>query len=136
MIKLLAEPNDTHDLNCIQYNTNRSNSYRYINNDDDDDGASISTVSTNATADNIPGPGRIIDVFIYQYFGRKIERFANRFSMSRLPPARILQCLSVRLSIHYSVVHLGPISEHAKSLQRYTGGNILAGLKSLVKQTQ
>lgn len=59
--------------------------------DEYDDGASTSSVSTNATAENIPGPGRTLDKYIYQFFGRKIERFANRVSLSRLPPARIAE---------------------------------------------
>lgn len=67
-----------------------------------DDAASVSIISTTATMDNIPGPGRLIDMYIYQLFGRKIERLANHICLSNLPPAKIAQCLWQRTTISSS----------------------------------
>lgn len=129
------------DFDFGRYHFIRSTNYRFINSDNDDgDGLSISSVSTNATADNIPGTGRVIDKWIYQFFGRKIERLANQFSMSRLDPATIVQCLgdgtvqwfhvaprSMRTCIKFIYMY----SEHPGG-----GGVEVAGLKSLARQAQ
>ena len=45
----------------------------------DVDSASISSCSTTATKDNLPGTGRTIDTYIYQPLGRKVERGVNKF---------------------------------------------------------
>lgn len=129
-------------FNFGQYPYLRPNTSGFAdNNDDGDDRASISTVSTNATADNLPGPGRIIDVCIYQFLGRKIERFANRFSMSRLPPARIVQCLGVRIpslkAFYISDSHSDIINDIYEYPHHPGGGGVMvAGLTSLVRQTK
>lgn len=106
-----------------------------------DEACSMNSVSTNATEDDIPGPGRIIDKCIYQYFGRKIERLANRLSISFLSPNRIEQCLSTG---GYSF----PLSRDALTLDVVMKeiahrpyllcepGARLAGLKSLVNQSK
>ena len=64
----------------------------------DDDSASISTVSTNATMDDIPGPGRTIDMKFYQPVGRAIEKFAlkfgMRFNIAHPSPVQILRYLT------------------------------------------
>lgn len=41
--------------------------------EDNGDVGSVSSFSTNATMDNIPGPGRMLDR-LYQQLGRKLER--------------------------------------------------------------
>ena len=50
----------------------------------------ISSCSTNATMDDIPGTGRTLDMHFYQPVGRAIERFAlkvgNRFNILHPPP--------------------------------------------------
>lgn len=50
--------------------------------DDDDEitGYIDCEYSTNWTCDNNPGPGRIIDKYVYQFLGRKVERFLARVS--------------------------------------------------------
>ena len=62
--------------------------------DVDSDAESISSVSTNATMDDIPGTGRTIDKYFYQPVGRAIERFAPkitmRFNFGHPSPAQIL----------------------------------------------
>lgn len=100
-------------------------------NDDRDDASSISSVSTNATMDNIPGTGRIIDKCIYQFFGRKLERFLFRISMANLSPDRIVQFLWAGDLFFFptSPARLEYFIHNMK-------GNEIAGWKSLVKQTQ
>ena len=56
--------------------------------------SSISTYSTNATTDDLPGPGRLLDKYIYQRGGRIIERFVMKWNMSTLHPAHIVRYLS------------------------------------------
>ncbi|EJD01952.1 uncharacterized protein FOMMEDRAFT_29076 [Fomitiporia mediterranea MF3/22] len=41
--------------------------------------SSISTLSTTSTADNLPGPGRVLDQYFFQPSGRFVERKLNRF---------------------------------------------------------
>lgn len=101
------------------------------NGDDDGDTCSILTVSTNATMGNIPGTGRTIDTFVYQFFGRKLERFIFRMSMANLSPDRIHQYLWVGYFWVYPAA-LTPLSDVITLFSK----NQLSGLMSLVKQTQ
>lgn len=108
--------------------------------EDYDDGASFCSLSTNATMDDNPGPGRIIDKCIYQFLGKKIEQFANRISISCLPPHTIAQCLWVNM-IHLpndEFYPLGPIIGliQADPNLPCEGSARIAGLKSLVKQAK
>ena len=85
------------DVFCLsQYDTGWNASYgtsAYI--EDVDDTSSISSFSTNATMDNIPGTGRTIDMRFYQPVGRAIERFALkvaiRLNICHPSPAQILR---------------------------------------------
>ena len=65
--------------------------------EDEDDTSSISSFSTNATMDNIPGTGRTIDMRFYQPVGRAIEKFALkiaiRLNICHPSPAQILRFL-------------------------------------------
>ena len=90
----MLESADMFGLN--QYNTRWNASYRtsaYI--EDEDDTSSISSFSTNATMDNIPGTGRTIDMRFYQPVGRAIEKFALkiaiRLNICHPSPAQILR---------------------------------------------
>lgn len=111
--------------------------------DDDGDTWSISTVSTNATMDNNPGTGRIIDVCIYQFLGRKIERFATRISISLLSPAEIFRSLAyvrsnvgvpaIPHNLSWAIDRISCFPQHSLPCEP---GACLAGLKSLVRQSQ
>ena len=63
--------------------------------EDEDDTSSISSFSTNATMDNIPGTGRTLDMCFYQPVGRAIEKFALkiaiRLNICHPSPAQILR---------------------------------------------
>ena len=76
------------------WNTNYGSAYI----EDEDDTSSISSCSTNATMDNIPGTGRTIDMCFYQPVGRAIERIALRRRWVYIPPGatRSLSRRSVR----------------------------------------
>lgn len=111
-----------------------SNKYR------DDDASSISSVSTNATMDNIPGPGRTIDTYIYQFFGRKLERFIFRISISSFSPDKIVQCLCIDGSGPWPPGQ-SPLGDVIQAIS--ADRNLcceprarVAGVKSLVKQSQ
>ena len=90
----MAELVDMFGLN--HYDTGWNASYgtsAYI--EDEDDTSSISSCSTNATMDNIPGTGRTIDMRFYQPVGRAIEKFALkiaiRLNICHPSPAQILR---------------------------------------------
>ena len=92
----MSEFADMFGLN--QYNTRWNASYgtsAYI--EDEDDTSSISSFSTNATMDNIPGTGRTLDMCFYQPVGRAIEKFALkiaiRLNICHPSPAQILRFL-------------------------------------------
>ena len=107
--------------------------------DIDSDTASISSVSTNATMDDIPGTGRTIDKYFYQPVGRAIERFAPkitmRFNFGHPSPAQILRFLGLTpvLWIRYDKVEklsdvIARISAEEPSA--------VPGILSLVQQSQ
>lgn len=93
--------------------------------------SSILTISTNATMDNNPGTGRTIDTHLYQFLGRKLERFIFRISMANLPPDRILQYLQTPFLIF--PVTSSPLGDVMQTIEK---GDKIAGLKSLVKQSK
>lgn len=55
----------------------------------DNDAHSISSFSTNSTADDIPGPGRVIDKYVYRPCGKTVEQHLFRMRAPSLPPAHI-----------------------------------------------
>ena len=99
----MAEFADMFGLNYYDtgWNASRGTS-AYI--EDEDDTSSISSCSTNATMDNIPGTGRTLDMCFYQPVGRAIEKFALkiaiRLNICHPSPAQILRLL-LRLSPWY-----------------------------------
>ena len=111
---------------------------------------STSSFSTNATEDDIPGPGRTIDKYLYQRFGRKVENFAFRITFSSLSPGQILQYFiqktepDVRRSSslpdvstnHGTVLQLDYIIHTICEENAPWGQPFVAGLKSLVKQSK
>ena len=107
--------------------------------DEDDsrngDTSSVSTYSTNATADDLPGPGRLLDKYVYQRGGRLLERFVMKWTMASLHPIHIVRYLS--LSPTSWVLGLGETFEEATlRIETSFGPTLIAGLKSLVQQTQ
>lgn len=105
---------------------------------DYDDARTVSSFSTNATMDDIPGPGRILDKCIYQYFGRKVERLAFRLSISYLHPNKICQYLWVNNEncMPYGSRNPRPLGEVINNIYEFEGSACVSGLKSLVKQAQ
>ena len=102
---------------------------------EEDDALSISSLSTNATMDNNPGPGRLIDTYIYQRLGRKIERFAARINISTLHPSQIVQRLNLKPTPWRTYLD-GSTDETIKEVSLLHGSEVVAGLKCLVKQTR
>ena len=94
-----------------------------------------SVTSTNATADDLPGPGRLLDKYIYQRGGRYIERFVTKWKMSTLHPAHIVRYLSPLPTYYFRT-----LGEQLESIifdiEISYGPTVVAGLKSLVQQTQ
>ena len=134
----MAEFGDMYDLS--QYHTGWNASYgtsAYI--EDEDDNSSISSFSTNATMDNIPGTGRTLDMCFYQPVGRAIEKFALkvaiRLNICHPSPAQILRFLRLFEWFEYwtfedekpSVI-IDHISHEAPSA--------VPGILSLVQQSQ
>ena len=73
--------------------------------EDEDDTSSISSCSTNATMDNIPGTGRTIDMCFYQPVGRAIEKFALkiaiRLNICHPSPAQILRFFRLTPGVYW-----------------------------------
>ena len=107
--------------------------------EDEDDTSSISSCSTNATMDNIPGTGRTIDMRFYQPVGRAIEKFALkiaiRLNICHPSPAQILRFLRLR-------PHSGLWDHKAKKpsdvIARISAErpSVVPGILSLVEQAQ
>ena len=121
------------------FDTGRNASYStsaYI--EDEDDTSSISSLSTNATMDNIPGTGRTIDMRFYQPVGRAIEKFALKMAM-RLnichpSPAQILRFFDLSLSMTSPGVVKKPGDIIARISAKHPSA--VPGILSLVKQSQ
>lgn len=103
--------------------------------EDTDDARSISSFSTNATMDNIPGPGRMLDK-LYQHLGRKIERGIFRISIYSLHPNKIFQYLWKGESYGLKFCGRSTPSNAIDYVHRELGSASLAGLKGLVYQAQ
>lgn len=136
------EDSETMNLQSTWFYYNR-NIIEENDGDGRDDTSSIYSVSTNATMDNIPGTGRVIDTHFYQFFGRKLERFIFRMSMASLHPYRILEYLWMDVGFITPPFSRGSLSEviyelriDANMIGHTGGGERIAGLKSLVKQCQ
>ena len=106
----------------------------------DSDTDSILSSASDDTIDDNPGTGRTIDTYVYQKFGRKIERVIYRTGMSLLSPARIMRYIIRRKSsnklvgISFSAYpDMGQLVGH---LTLCYGPAVLAGLKSLVNQAR
>ena len=73
--------------------------------EDVEDTSSISSCSTNATMDNIPGTGRTIDMRFYQPVGRAIERLALRIAIQlhicHPSPAQIVRFLRLSPNLYH-----------------------------------
>ena len=102
-LKRLLEFDDMFGLS--RYNPGRGVNYGSAYVEEVDDTSSISSFSTNATMDNIPGTGRTIDMCFYQPVGRAIERIALkiaiRLNICHPSPAQIIRvlCLAPALGI-------------------------------------
>lgn len=100
---------------------------------------SASSFSTNATIDDNPGPGRLIDKHIYQFLGRKMERVIFRIKVNTLPPAAIVRYIEMMFSAPFAFEYSRslPLSRLLADLdKRRVGSTIISGLKGLIRQTQ
>ena len=105
---------------------------------DTEDTRSVSTFSTNATADNLPGPGRTLDK-AYQFYGRKLEKIAMRFGLITPSPAQIWRYFSqaYRPASYGRANDETPLSVAIRPFAESQEGPVrIAGLQSLIKQTQ
>ena len=129
-------------LNLNHYDTGWNTSYgtgAYI--EDEDDTSSISSCSTNATMDNIPGTGRTLDMRFYQPVGRAIEKFALkiaiRLNICHPSPAQIVRFLGLPLPgllsvSDYDIVKPSDVIARISAEQPMHARGIL----SLVQQSQ
>ena len=123
-----------------QYDTGWNASYgtsAYI--EDVDDTSSISSFSTNATMDNIPGTGRTIDMCFYQPVGRAIEKsalkIAIRLNICHPSPAQIL-CVLGLPSLHELWLFVGKKPRDVIADISAEEPSIVPGILSLVQQSQ
>ena len=107
--------------------------------EDEDDTNSISSFSTNATMDNIPGAGRTLDMRFYQPVGRAIEKFALkiaiRLNVCHPSPAQILRLLG--LAPGYELWHDEVMKpSDVINLISVKRPSAVPGILSLVQQSQ
>ena len=129
------------DIFCLshyyaEWNASHSTS---ANIEDVDDTSSISSVSTNATMDNIPGTGRTLDMCFYQPVGRAIERFALkiaiRLNICHPSPAQILRFLRLRsIGVYWDHKVKKPSDVIARISAEQP--SVVPGILSLVEQAQ
>ena len=107
--------------------------------EDKDDTSSISSFSTNATTDNIPGTGRTIDMRFYQPVGRAIERFALkvaiRLNICHPSPAQILRFLGLDPTFWISIDKGDKPSDVIAEISAERPSAV-PGVLSLVQQSQ
>lgn len=106
--------------------------------DDDYDKSSISSFSTTATADDLPGTGRTVNTYVYQPAGRWIERLVMRCAISSLHPDRIAQYIEAENADFYPAFsNSWTLKDAIENLgQLRNGSTMVAGIKSLVNQAQ
>ena len=115
--------------------------YIEVSDSSDEDGgqngdtASVSTYSTNATTDDLPGPGRLLDKYIYQRGGRFVERFVMKWKMSTLHPAHIVRYLSP-LPTCFAIDCGVQLENIILRIETTCGSAAVAGIEGLVQQTQ
>lgn len=100
----------------------------------DEDASSVRTYSTNSTVDDNPGTGRLVDKYLYQKGGRKVERliFWVRIKLPNVHPVIISR---IMYSGYYS--SRSPTTSLSASMHGFGGEPILiSGLQNLVRQTQ
>ena len=105
--------------------------------DNVDDASSASSFSTMATCDDNVGTGRVIDKHVYQALGRKVERLLARIAIKSLPPWQISSY--IENGRKYSIIRNGGSMKQSIVFASFSlpdGETIVAGLKSLVRQTQ
>ena len=106
--------------------------------EDSRDALSIASFSTNATADDMPGPGRILDKYVYRRLGKKLEKFASsiamRLNISPPSPAQIIHYFQLEVTTRdYQQIKEDELNNiYSFNLSK----QIIDGLNSLVKQTQ
>lgn len=106
----------------------------------DDDASSMSSFSTNATIDDNPGTGRLIDKYLYQRGGKKVERLIFRMWIKTSPPnpAQISRYFEVLNEISTHGGQIIPLKLAITNLESSYGevSAIISGLKCLVQQTK
>lgn len=112
-----------------------------VNFDDDSDKSSIESFSTMATMDNNPGTGRIMDTYIYQYFGRRVEKWINRMKLPYLPPETVLQHIIGMFSSNgidmLDDLRQYPADSSVKLISGLPfGSDIVYGLKTIVRRAK
>ena len=134
----MAEFDDMYGL--IHYDTGWNASYgtsAYL--EDEDDTSSISSFSTNATMDNIPGTGRTLDMCFYQPVGRAIEKFALkvaiRLNICHPSPAQILRFFQLSPNLDYGLSVCRKPSDVIADISAVEPSAV-PGILSLVEQSQ
>ena len=135
-LKRIAEFDDIFGLS--HYNLGRGVSYGSAYIEDEDDASSISSCSTNATMDNIPGTGRTLDMCFYQPVGRAIEKFALkiaiRLNICHPSPTQILRFFGLSPDVYWHIEVTKPSDVIARiSAVQPTHSR---GILSLVQQSQ
>ena len=113
--------------------------YPHIEYVDDSDASSDSSFSTTATCDDNIGVGRVIDKYVFQPAGRKVERLLMRMTIGFLHPCRISSYIEARYRSTSLMGHSDSLSGAVARIYNIgwaDGSTVVAGLKGLVRQVQ
>ena len=136
-LKRLLEFDDMFGLS--RYNPGRGVNYGSAYVEEVDDTSSISSFSTNATMDNIPGTGRTLDMHFYQPVGRAIEKFAlkivGRLNIYHPSTAQILRFLKLYSPGVVIYQHVKKPSDVIDNISAFRPTDA-RGIVSLVQQSQ
>lgn len=134
-------PMPLYDAVSVSVNMAEGNDKHTVKFDDDSDKSSIESFSTMATMDNNPGTGRIMDTYIYQYCGRRVEKWINRMKLPYLPPETVLRHIIEMFSSNgidmLDDLLQYPTDSSVKLISGLTfGSDIIYGLKTIIRRAK
>ena len=107
--------------------------------DVDSDASSEISSSSMATVDDNPGTGRVIDKYVYQKGGRKIEQIVSRLRLPYLSTGHHLECITRYKEVHKAYFGIGGTEDLDSALQAFHGPYmtyVVNGLKVLLKRSR
>lgn len=102
----------------------------------DEDASSVRSYSTTSTVDDNPGTGRLVDKYLYQKGGRKVERliFWVQIKQPNVHPALISRILFMGHVAFMTRRH--SLLTIMSDIGGFKKPGLISGIQNLVRQTQ